>query len=292
MNSCEDFFELVTKAHIIVAAMKVFKMKKIDDKPDEELFPPDSESPTVLQDAVKKIVSQFVHLSFPVKVKKRSKSMDHVLEYGKDILTMGLLLLEFKDTIKHGAGFRILRCWKFMFLFFRATGHTNYTLESFNLLCHYYYLLPPRYAEQLIWSRFVNTHGSCGRNVSADLHMEHLNRVCKDAVAHLGANKTPGAIVRIGKVVGVISNTLSNFDKVTGVSCVSGEHTTRSDAGDLKLVVEELLKSKIFDCIPNRKHNSFKSLRSNVFRSINTKKFNQWMTENFRKLHLSTKFNK
>jgi L1 cell adhesion molecule like protein len=74
-----------------------------------------------------------------------------------------------------------------LFLFFRATGHTNYTLESFNLLCHYYYLLPPRYAEQLIWSRFVNTHGSSGRNVSADLHMEHLNRVCKDAVAHLGA---------------------------------------------------------------------------------------------------------
>lgn len=120
MNSCEDFFELVTKAHIIVAAMKVFKMKKIDDKPDEKLFPLDSESPTVLQDAVKKIVSQFVDLSFPVKVKKRSKSMDHVLEYGKDILTMGLLLLEFKDTIKHGAGFRILRCWKFMFLFFSS----------------------------------------------------------------------------------------------------------------------------------------------------------------------------
>ena len=53
--------------------MKVFKMKKIDDKPNEELFPPDSESPTVLQDAVKKIVSQFVDLSFPVKIKKCSK---------------------------------------------------------------------------------------------------------------------------------------------------------------------------------------------------------------------------
>ena len=79
----------------------------------------------------------------------------------------------------------------------------------------------------------MNTHGSCGRNVSTDLHMEHLNRVCKDAVAHLGANKT-GAIVRIGKVVDVVSNTLSNFDKVTGVSYVSGEHTRRSDTGDLK----------------------------------------------------------
>ena len=132
----------------------------------------------------------------------------------------------------------------------------------------------------------MNTHGSCGRNVSTDLHMEHLNRVCKDAVAHLGANKT-GAIVRIGKVVDVISNTLSNFDKVTGVSYVSGEHTRRSDTGDLKMVVEELLKSKVFDCIPNRKHRSFKLLRSNVFRSINQKKFNSWMTDNFRKLATS-----
>ena len=107
--------------------------------------------------------------------------------------------------------------------FFSSNG--SYTLEAFRLLCQYYYLLPPRYAQQLIWSRFVNTHGCSGRNISADLHMEHLNRVCKDAVAHLGANKTPGAIVRIGKVVGTISNTLNNFDKVTGVSSVSGEHT-------------------------------------------------------------------
>lgn len=52
----------------------------------------------------------------------------------------------------------------------------------------------------------MNTHGHCGKNISADLHMEHLNRVCKDAVTYLGANKTPNAIVRIGKAVGTISN--------------------------------------------------------------------------------------
>lgn len=79
-------------------------------------------------------------------------------------------------------------------------------------LSNHFYLLPP---EQLIRSRFVNTHGSCGRNISADLHMENLNGVCKDAVANLGANKTLGAIVRIGKVVGAILSTLNNFNKVT-----------------------------------------------------------------------------
>ena len=151
MNSCEDFFELVTTAHIIVAAMKIFGMSKIDDKPDEKLFPSDTDNPAIiLKEAVKKILSLFVDLSFPVEVKKRSKSMDHVHEYGKDVLTMGLLLLEFKDLIRYGDGERYLRFWKVMFLYFQATGHTNNTLEAFNLLCHYYYLLLPRYAEQLI----------------------------------------------------------------------------------------------------------------------------------------------
>ena len=47
----------------------------------------------------------------------------------------------------------------------------NYCLESVNLLSHYYCLLPPRYAKQLKWSKFINMQGT---NISADLHVEHL----------------------------------------------------------------------------------------------------------------------
>ena len=35
--------------------------------------------------------------------------------------------------------------------------------------------------------------------MGCDLHMEHLNRACKFAIASLGANSTPQAITRIGK---------------------------------------------------------------------------------------------
>ena len=84
-------------------------------------------------------------------------------------------------------------------------------------------------------------------------------------------------------MVGTISNTLNNFDKVTGVSSVSGEHTRRSDSGDLRLVIDELCKSNVFENIPERKHRSFPSTQ---------KKFNSWMTENFKKLHARTNFNK
>ena len=125
---------------------------------------------------------------------------------------MGLMYLEFKDAVREGDGDRVLQCWKFLFLFFRVSGHTNYTLEALNLLSHYYYLLPPGYAEQMKWGRFVNVHGSQGANISADLYMEHLNRVCKEAVKNLGANQTAQAVVRVGKVAGIVSNTLHHFE--------------------------------------------------------------------------------
>lgn len=56
---------MVTKAHIIVAAMKVFKMNKIDDTQNKELFPSDTESPMVLQDAVKKKFITICGLELP-----------------------------------------------------------------------------------------------------------------------------------------------------------------------------------------------------------------------------------
>lgn len=58
---------------------------------------------------------------------------------------MGLLYLEFQDTIHEGkaSASRV----KVSLLIFRATGHTNYTLEAFILSSQYYYLFPPRQAE-------------------------------------------------------------------------------------------------------------------------------------------------
>ena len=38
------------------------------------------------------------------------------------------------------------------------------------------YLFSERLRKQLIWSRFVNTHGREGYNIPLDLHLEHLNR--------------------------------------------------------------------------------------------------------------------
>ena len=119
-----------------------------------------------------------------------------------------MIFLEVKDAIREGDGIRVLRCWKYFFLFFRGSGHKNYCVEALTFLAQYYYVLPPRLAEQMLWGRFVNYEGKKGKIISTDLHMEHLNRTSKEAIRHLGANLTPQAIVQCGKAIGKLTKVI------------------------------------------------------------------------------------
>ncbi len=125
--------------------------------------------------------------------------------YACETFTLGLLIFDFKDAVREGDGERLLSLWKYLFLLFKATDKRNYAIEVFTLLSQYYFLLPPNIAKQLKWSQFVNFYGLPGKNVSCNLHMEHLNRLVKTAVLGLGANKTEKAISRASKAIGVIS---------------------------------------------------------------------------------------
>ena len=96
---------------------------------------------TSLDALLETVVSQFINLDFPST--ESTSQADHVFEYAKETLSIGMLMFEFKDAIKEGGGRRVLHCWKYFFLFFRSTGHKNYCIEALNLLAQYYYTLPP-----------------------------------------------------------------------------------------------------------------------------------------------------
>ena len=93
------------------------------------------------------------------------------------------------------------------------------------ILCQ---IAPPRQAHQTIWSRFVNVNdnGTPGHNIPCDLHNEHLNRLCKECVRHLGANKTEKAICHFSRCMGPLSNILSKYDYENKHHHSSGSHTT------------------------------------------------------------------
>ena len=207
---------------------------------------------------------------------------DGVLEYSREVFTLGLLYMEFHDAIKEGDGLRVLRCWKYMLLLFKAAQNKNYAIEAFNCLCQYFYYLSPQMAQQLLYSRFVNVHGREGFNIPCDLHMEHLNRVIKDALQHLGANKTEHAITRASKCSHLISSLLHQFDAVTGLKEVSTSHTRASEKSDLDRMVAVLCNNTVFTDQGTRSHRCFKNFRSNhLIHSVDMDMLEEWMREHF-----------
>eukprot|EP00731_Ephydatia_muelleri_P018431 Em0011g471a len=227
LTACEEFMQLATIAHVMSAAIHIAGVTNMSELSSKIMS---TDKPmAVVKSLVKTLISEMVRIEYIAGTSESTcPSIDSVQEYAKETLSLGLLLLEFKDGIREGDGNRVLRCWKYFLLFFRATKHKKYCIEAFNIQMQYYYILPKRYAEQMLWGRFINSEGGPGHNIPADLHMEHLNKLLKGTICHLGANKTPQAIIRAGKALGTLKYILEEFDKSTGV-WVTTNHTTRSE---------------------------------------------------------------
>ena len=106
--------------------------------------------------------------------------------------------------------------------------------------------------------------------------MEHLNRLLKDTVSHLGANKTPKAIMRASKALGALKDILVNFDQKHKVWS-SGSHTHRSDTEDLLKILAELKQSNVFEYKEGRRHSTFPSITCNQLMKLKKKKLDVWM---------------
>lgn len=209
---------------------------------------------------------------------------DNVQAYAKELLTLGLLYSEFSDGIREGDGDRVIRCWKFLMLIFKAAQRKNYSCEAFALLAQMEFILSPRLSKQLKCSRFINTRGGKGRNIPCDLHMEHLNRILKDGVKGLGANKTDKAITRLGKCVHSLDQILTNFDESLDVHHSAGFHTVASLNKDVNIVVKELTEQvKPFSHSKGRSHRSIKITKP-ILKSLDSIKFHSWMEDKWNSL--------
>lgn len=311
VNATEDFLEVVVVGYVVSAVLEYLKMSSIDDLPSRDIIPDvemvwtedDSKRSQILSSIATDVVKQHIDLTmqpqmhFPAEDEEASQSgeqpninikptssvhsdngdKDNILAYSREVLTLGLLHAEFKDSIKEGDGDRVLRIWKYLLLLFKASKRKNYAIEAFNILVQYHLVLPPQIAEQLKWSRFINTHGYPGKNISCDLHLEHMNKLLKTAIEGLGPNKGKKAIIRAGRMIGTLSDALFKFDEDNCVSSVSGAHTNKSADKDLNQILKHLSAMKVFQNIPSRKHRSFSTLQDGFIKSVEPKKLNDWI---------------
>ena len=282
-NACDDFFQHIIHSHIVAAAQRMLCMSNLDDipsgdaldRPEDVWMLPTAERRDVLKKVCKQVVDSFVKFSFN---DDQSSNDDHVLKYAQQILSLGCFYLELCDAVKEGDGERVLRCWKYLLPIFLASGRTNYSREVLSMLYQHKYGLSQRCSHELLYGRFINVHGRQGKNIPADLHMEHLNRIAKDAIRGLGANKSEKAIVRVGRTLGTVAPVLQSFDDENDVLSLSGCHNVRQCKKDVAIVAGILHSSNVFHRIPNRLHNTFPQPRD-VLHYKSKEDTVQWMCQ-------------
>ena len=282
-NACDDFFQLIVRSHIVVAALEKLQMSSIDTTPSEDVLNtpqelwmlPLSQRKQVLNTVCLDIIDSVVEFSFN---NHTSQCDDQVFSYAQQIISLGCFYLEFCDGVKEGDGERVLRCWKYLLPIFLASGRTNYSREAVNLLYQLQYALSPRLSYEVMYTRFINVHGHQGKNIPADLHMEHLNKLAKDAIKGLRSNKTEKAIVRVGRALGTIFPVLLNFDEENNITLPSGAHNVSSCKKDLVILTGALKQSKNFQQIHGRSHSTFPRPR-NVLHNKGKDETVQWVSE-------------
>ena len=93
-------------------------MKSLDDTPAEYAIPNASEvwmqTKEKRRDMLESICAGIVdkHISFQFH-NSTTPNIDQVYEYGRQLLSIGCLYLEFADGIREGYGTRVYRCWKY-----------------------------------------------------------------------------------------------------------------------------------------------------------------------------------
>ncbi len=111
-----------------------------------------------------------------------------------------------------------------------------------------------------------------------DLHLEHLNRICKDAIQDLGVNKTEAAITRVGKALGTLSPVLDQFDAQNSVQAGAGIHRAPSSERDRDAIIRQLQQSGVFSTTHARTHRTFPRPRD-VLHAKSNSEICEWIAE-------------
>ena len=267
--------------------MKEFDIESLEATPNHPMFnneefleKPAARRKEIFMDAVSKAISKYMY-SYKGDT---AKETDLVKGYAKQIVSLGLLYMEYCDGIREEDGERIIRCWRFMLLIFKVTDKRKYSIQAATLLLQHEFLFTERLREQLLWSRTINTRGKPGKNIPMDLHLEHLNRVVKDGMRTLSSNvNKTHAIERIGKSLKMLVNFLENFDKSSEVPSLHDHHSSRSSLKDLEQLVEELQKADVFTA-KQRQHSQFPKCNESVFCSIDYSDVELWLKKQLKKM--------
>lgn len=186
----------------------------------------------------------------------RTKWETKRLDYQKALLSLNLLLRNINDSIREGDGERLMENYKVAMLYFKAHGHKNYALS----LLKFFYTIKYRseHAHELLWEGFVNNKGFPGRNISLDLHLEHLNNFLKELLKNLRSNLNEANAARISKALNNIKRLVDNTEKMLKIKKANPGSNRMKTEESVRHLATEMHKSnpfretyEIYESFPN-----------------------------------------
>lgn len=203
---------------------------------------------------------------------------DRVMNYGLQVLQLGVLLMQLNDTEREGDGERALRNWKLLLLHFRSRSHAKkYAYEAMRLITYTRALYTEKMATRILHGQFMNIKGGAGNNVANDLKMQHLIKYNKVVLHDLCGNKTLKAIQRGTKATHGLQSVINAFDNQCNIAPDSTKHTHKSKSEDEALMINKLKNIQPFKHQPGRQSNAFPTISKCPLDMVNVVLLDNWL---------------
>ena len=212
-----------------------------------------------------------------------SEAQDHLLNYTKLSLALGLLRLNQMDAIKYGDGERIMNLNQILYLFYKELGFPKYAYGMLETITQAKVLLSERMAQRLIWNRTVNHRGDRDSNHPNDLDLEHCNKAFKEDAHSYRGIFTEKTVSRVSHSALYLSDIAKQIDKTSHVFRQSGKHTEVDTSEDILLLVRQFQAANIFESVPGRHHQAYPLFDCNPFSGMNMENFQEWISESLKK---------
>lgn len=254
VDPCIDLLLTVVKGHILACCCRILGLDKLSHCPMElknkikQLKKAGTEERKMfIINLAEQVVKTCTVMESALIFGKSEDSVAYVFNYAWVLCHFGSILMEFRDACSEGDGERVIKCWKmFMLHFYANSSRSKYALESVKLLLQKH-ILPPRLSHELVWDRFINTHGGMGRNIQCDIYNEHVNREVKEIIQNMGPNLTEEALQRASRSVSTITKVCETFDNISHTPAKTSAHSTKTDQNDVGHVVSVVLRKKLLE---------------------------------------------
>ena len=139
-------------------------------------------------------------------------------------------------------------------------------------------------AHLCMWASTANWKGGVGKNIKINLLQENGNKDIKRPLKQWVLTRKTRQLIGLVEPLGV-KDTVQNFDHQVGKTNPSTARSHKSSDIDERTVLNDLrdLHVKLFDSIPNCKHDSFQDMSADPLATLDQVDWDKWLTKTHKK---------